>query len=518
MRNELNDDTVFLGIDAGTTVIKSVLFDASGREVGVAQATVPLEAPQSGWQEEDMHSVWAAARETIGKVLHQTDISPARIRAVAVTGQGGGCWLIDGNGNPVRNAITWLDGRAAGIVSEWEQSGQAEEMYKICGSIQYSGLQSAIIRWLALHEPETLKAARHTLWCKDWIKLKLTGKVATDPSEAGISFLDIRTLEYNSELLQLMGIEQYQDLLPPVQGCNEITGTLAPSVAEELGLPEDLVVVGSAFDMMSTAIGVGAVSDGDACSILSTSWTNEVVLEKPEIEPLNVGFTICHGVPDHWVRAMAGMVGTPNLDWFIANFCHQDKAAAEQAGDDIFAHLEKAASQIPVGSGGIIYHSYLSPAGERSPFVNENVKAQFVGLSQDHTRHHLLRAVYEGVALASRHAYESIPVAIERVSLSGGGSRSALWCQILADTLNAEVRVPTGTELGAKGAVINAMVVLGIYDSHAQAVEQAVEFEKAYYPDADNHSRYSDLYQIYLRTFESMLGLWDDLARFRKAM
>lgn len=510
------NDVYYIGIDAGTTVMKSVLFDAAAHEVGVAQVNVPIEAPHPAWQEQDMDFVWNAAKETIREVLQRTGIAPWRVRAIGLTGNGGGCWLIDAQGKPVRKAISWLDGRAADIIADWERRGIAAEVYKLCGSIQYSGLQSAILKWLAIHEPETLRAAHATLWCKDWIKFKLTGVIGTDSSDCGISFLNIQTEQYEPKLLELMGLSEYARLLPKVYPVYEPTGTLLPGVADELGLSRDVVVVGGPFDMMASSIGVGAVSNGDAVSILGTALISQVVLDQPAIEPLNVGFTIWEGVPQRWIRAMAGMLGTPNLDWFLAHFCYEDKVNAERAGQDLYAYLEDKMRALPVGSGGILYHPYLSPSGERSPFINQNAKANFFGLSQEHTRHHVLRALYEGVALAIKHAYDCIPGAITRVNLSGGGAKSAFWCQMIADALGVPVRVPRGTEFGAKGAALNAMVALGLFKNHKEAVDALVKYEREYAPQVEHRARYDELYRIYRQLIEGLWTPWELVARFKQ--
>lgn len=207
-------DVYFIGIDAGTSVIKSVLFDEYGKELSSAQRSVPVESSKQGWQETNMNKVWEAALETTKTLLQKNESKTANVKAIGITGQGCGVWLIDKNGNPFRNAILWSDTRSADIVNQWLQSEISQKVYKLIGCDLFSGSQGSILKWLSIHEPESLKQAEYSLYCKDWIKFKLTGVISTDPSETSISYLDFQTDSYSEEALHLMGIEKYRYLLP----------------------------------------------------------------------------------------------------------------------------------------------------------------------------------------------------------------------------------------------------------------------------------------------------------------
>ena len=266
----------FIGIDAGTSVMKSVLFDENGREVDVAQAKVPVLNPKPGHQEQHMADVWDAAKDTLRRIVGSAGADIDKLEGIGVTGQGAGTWLVDESGSPVRDAILWTDGRAADIIRQWESDGTAREVFKICGNIQYPGCQSSILKWLADNEPDSLKKAAKTLWCKDWVVYNLTGRMVTDASDASVSFLDVRTREYDPKLLELMGIADHAGLLPNMVPCSEVTDEVRPALAQELGLPAHVKVVLSPFDMVASSLGVGAVNHGDACSILGTALISEV--------------------------------------------------------------------------------------------------------------------------------------------------------------------------------------------------------------------------------------------------
>lgn len=270
-------------------------------------------------------------------------------------------------------------------------------------------------------------------------------------------------------------------------------------------------VVNTPFDIAASAIGVGAISNGDACSILGTALITEVVIDYPDIEPFNVGFTVPLGPQNRWVRMLNTNLGTPNLDWFLNNFCHEDYVRAEQQGINIFDYLQEKIDQIPIGSEGIIYNPFICSTGVRAPFLNEKSKAHFIGLAPQHTRYHVLRSLFEGVVFAIKHSYSNLPRKIKDVNFAGGGSRSALWCQMLADCLNTVVKVPSGCEFGAKGAAINAAVATGFFDSYESAVKSFVRYEREYYPDYEKYKKYEKLFEIYTKLYSDMNKTWSEL-------
>jgi len=505
-------ENLFVGIDAGTTLIKAVVFDENGRELFIAQETSQVESSQLDYQEMDMHKVWQAAQSAIKSLVKQVGKRAANIRTIGITGQGCGAWLIDKEGEPVRKAILWTDQRANDIVSGWAREGIAEKIYKISGCDPFSGAQSAIIKWLSIYEPDILRKASHALYCKDWIRYKLTGRIAVDSSEGSISYVDIYKEQYSEDILNLIGIGAYRKLLPELQPCDEVSGTLLPEVATELGLSTEVQVVGAAFDVSTSAIGVGAIADGDACTIFGTALISEVVIDKPNIEPLNVGFTIPLGIKNRWVRMVNTHLGMPNQDWYLKNFCYEDYQQAEKEGKNIFDHLQQILRTIPIGSEGVLFNPFIHAPGVRAPFLHKNAKGHFIGLAPHHTRHHLLRALYEGIVLAVMHMYDNIPRPVKIVNFAGGGARSDLWGQMLADALNVVVRVPNGSEFGAKGAAINAAVAAGYFDSYEAAVAKFITYEREYDPDYEAHKKYKKLFAFYAPLYQTLGDTWENFA------
>ena len=477
-----------LGIDAGTSVIKAALFDRDGRTHAVASRRTTIYNPQPAWSEANMDEFWQLTAAAIREVVSQVDAKT--VAAFGITGNMVGAWLIDAAGQPVRDAILWNDGRT--------QNDQTPEVlaqiFRSSGSVMQPGCTLPLVRWLSEHEPAVLQRAAHVLCCKDWLRYQLTGTLFTDQSEASVMPGDTRARTYNESLFDLLGVRNFRHLFPPAVPSEQICGHVTPEAAALTGLPVGTPVVAGAGDVPASALGAGAVEAGVACIVLGTTCLSCLVTPQPVFEPANVGL-LFPLPPNHWLRVMANIAGTTNLDWF----------AAQLYGSDVsFDQLEHEAAAIPPGADGVIYHPYLSPAGVIAPFVESGARAQFFGLLPTHTRAHLLRAVYEGVALAIRDCYAAMNTPICEVRLSGGGARSPLWCQMIADCLDARVLIPAGDELGAKGAALLAGLGIGWYASVAEAASSGIE--RAYEPQ--NVEIYKPIYARYVAVREALRSVW----------
>lgn len=494
-----------LGIDAGTSVIKSVIFDLDGHELVTASQETTLLHPDPVSTEQDMHEVWNAVLATAKRAIQQFG-KPDQIAAIGVTGQGDGTWLIDAEQQPVRPAILWLDGRTADFVRQGQQNGLSNELFRITGTALNTSNQAAHLRWLLDHEPQSLKRAAAALRAKDWIFLNFTGIVSSDETDASHTYFATTARQVDPRIFELFGLADYTQLLPEVKAAYQNVGKLRATVAAELGLAIGTPVVGGPFDVVASDLGVGMLAPGDACTILGTAGIHQLVLDGSIAS--DMGYTMCHAPADRLLRLLPTMTGTLNLQWFVDQFYSHDQAAAKAGGRNVWDELETLAATIAPGCDGIMYHPYIDPAGERAPFVRPEARAQFTGLSARHSQAHLLRAVYEGVVLSAMDCYDRLGTPVTALKLAGGGARSQLWCQLFADALGCEVQVAEGTEFGAKGAAINAGVAIGLYPSYEAAITQTVRPARSYQPDGKKTKFYRNWLKIYRQTYEAMFPIW----------
>ena len=491
-----------LCIDVGSSMIKAVAFDDRGRELALARQETAVRRPRPGFAEQDMDEVWNAVvftARTAARQLHEG------VELLAFTAQGDGCWLIDGAGRPTGPAIVWNDARGRAIVERWRRAGTLEAAFRVNGSLGFAGLPHAILAWLHEQDPDRLERSHAALTCGGWVFAKLTGEVAVDESDASVPFMDIRARRYSSELLALYELEWAERLLPEIRGDDRRTASLRPEAATELGLRAGLPVVMAPYDVAACAIGVGAVRPGHACSILGTTLCTEVVVDEPSDET-PAGLTIA--APDgRWLRAFPTLAGGEVVVWAVRQLGLRDPGELSQLAD-----------RVEPGAGGLRVLPYLSPAGERAPFLAPEARGMVLGLSLEHEREHLCRAVLEGLTFVVRdclRASDSTPSEPQLCGLCGGGARSAVWCQLIADAIGVPTFRVLDTEVGAKGAFVVGLVATGSQADHATAAERFARRRDTFEPDADRHACYEELYEEFLELRELAAPQWRRLAAVR---
>ncbi|MCC7446446.1 MAG: carbohydrate kinase [Anaerolineae bacterium] len=505
-----------LGVDAGTSVVKAVLFDLSGREIASALRQTELNR-EAGRCETSVIGTWHAFASTIRDLLIKANIAGSQIAAVGVAGNMIGAWLVDEQGKPVRDGILWCDGRTQPLIDRLKAAhpGFLSKIFATDGCVLETGCTLPQIRWLAENEPESLRRAKHIFCSKDYLCFRLTGKAQLDPTEAAGLPGDIRTQTYSDAMFALFGVEQYRPLFPPVVPSETVIGEVLPDAAAATGLQAGTPVVAGAGDVPANVLGIGAVEPGIALTVLGTNCQSGMVFDHPVFEPADVGLLFY--IPgQRWYRALMNVAGTTNLDWFIDQFYAAERDVASSRAE-LFATLEQIASQSEPGARGIIYHPYLSTVGVIAPFVEPAARAQFFGLTVQHRRADLLRAVYEGVALAIRDCYTALNTPIREIRFAGGGSRSPLWCQIVADCLGARVVIPEGGELGAKGAALLAGVGIGQFPSIIEASKSAFRVTRSYEPNLDLKPRYDAIYKVYRMLRDDVRSAWHANAHIRLA-
>lgn len=501
-----------IGIDSGTTSIKAVLFDLAGNEIDKKAYPLTGIFPEENQYEEDMNEIWDKAKLCI---RYLTCKYPAEsIVGLGITAQGDGLWLVNENGEPVRNGACFCDGRAADIVDKWVDDGTCDRLFELTGTRIFTGNQNGIVKWMEAHEKESIERARYFLHLKDYLFYKLTGEITTDATDQSLILIDPNTRQYLDEAFRICGLEKYRNKYPPIRSAAENAFPVSQKAAEELGLHREVLVTSGPMDVAACALGSGVIERGHCCSIIGTAALHEMVIDRPLSDNVKAGMTVTHVMEDRWLRLMASLAGTPNIEWMLDTIGKQLKLDAEAAGEDIYGFMEKKIAQVPIGSNGVMYHPYLLAGGERAPFTDSRARASYTGISVKHTLADILRATYEGVAFAMLDCYRHMPLAIEQVTLCGGGAKSTVWCQMFADTLGTRIVTVKGAELGAKGVIINNAVVQGYYQSYSDAVSKTVEVDRVFEPDMKKHDEYLRFYELYKRTYELIRETWKMRAAF----
>ncbi len=488
-------------VDAGTTMIKAVGYDEQGAEVVVVRQATRVSRPQPGWAQQDMDSVWDAVVYSVRGVVHQLQ---AEVDYIAITAQGDGCWLVDHGGAPTGPAILWNDGRAAGIVEEWTRAGVLDQAFRLNGSLTSSGLPSAILTWLRRHDPDRLERSTASLTCGGWLFAQMTGHQVIDESDAAAPFMDIRSRQYSPELLRLYDMEWAQRLLPEIRSDDRRTAALTAAASVQLGVPVATPVVLSSYDIASTAIGVGAVNSGQSCSILGTTLCTEVVTEEVNLGEEASGLTVALGLPGKYLRAFPTLAGGEVIQWA----CHLLRF------DDPVGLGDLAARARP-GAGGLTFLPYFSPAGERAPFLDPLARGAFLGLSFEHRREHVARAVFEGLTLVILDCLAASRAKPTELRVCGGGAASSVWLQLIADVTGIPVLRSTDTEVGAKGAFLLGQVAAGGAARVEDVVPLYVRTRDTFDPDPARTALYADLFADFLAVRATTAGAWPRLAAMR---
>jgi erythritol kinase len=514
---------LIIGLDAGTSVLKSVAFTLDGAQVGLASRPNSYTRSGRGCVEQDMLRTWEDARQTLCDLAAIVPNLANRVLALAVTGQGDGCWLIDADGEPVGDGLIWLDSRAAEMAAIFVAGPDHAAHYATTGTGLNACQQSIQLAWLQQHQPERLARAASALHCKDWLYFKLTGIRAVDPSECVFTYGDFRSRSYAPDVSERLGIARHANLLPEIVDGAQTYHGLTSVAAAATGLPSGLPVVLGYVDVVCSAIGGGLydASGEIGCSILGSTGMHMRMSRSADAVALNPacsGYTMALPGPDLYAQIQSNMAATVNIDWAL----EMTRQACAMAGFDanrqaLLASVEAHVTAAPPGSA--LYHPYILQAGERGPFMNADARAQFTGLSTSTTFAGLFRAVYEGLGFAARDCYSVMGQIPDEIRVTGGAARSSILLQIFADILGASVRRVMREETGAAGAAMIAAMSLGHYSSLAACADCWVTptLGALTAPDAGGRVLYDDLFPIYRGVREAMPPVWAALAGAREA-
>ncbi len=492
----------FIGIDSSTTATKALLLAENGEVMGVASSTYDYETPKPLWSEQRPELWWTATVESIRQVLAETAVPPQSVQAIGLTGQMHGLVLLDQNGEVLRPAILWNDQRTGAECDEMRQLIGKQQLIDITGNDALTGFTAPKILWVKNNEPDVYGRIAHILLPKDYVRYKLTSELATDKAGgAGTQLFDVRQRDWSDEVVGKLGINPAW--LPQTFEGTAVTGHLTSEAAEATGLPAGIPVMAGGGDQAANAVGTGAVVDGVVALSLGTSGVVFASSDVPIVEPDGRLHAFCHAVPNKWHLMGVMLSAAGSLRWY------RDALAPGVDFDDLLA----PAANVPPGSEGLLFLPYLT--GERTPHPDPLARGGFVGLTVRHGQPHLTRAVLEGVAFGLRDSLELMRGAglanITQVRASGGGLRSLLWRQILADVLQAEIVTVNTTEGAAYGAAVLALVGAGVFDSVEAACAELVQVTGKTEPGGDT-AVYNQLYPLYQQLYPALKPTFTALA------
>lgn len=492
----------YLGLDAGTSVTKAALFDAAGVQVAEATRTVPLRRAHPGWSEIEPAEAIEAATDVIGSVLSVSGIGAHEIRAMGISAAMVGAWCVDHAGRALRNGIVWEDSRSQSLLEELgrDQPGYEDIVFSQSGGALQQGCTLPVMAWLARHEPHVLAACAHVFGYKDFLRMWLTGRAATDRSEAAVAPGSAVARGRSEALIELFGLAPFRHLLPTPLDPEALAGTVTAAASRVTGLPEGLPVAVGAGDVPSSIVGAGGNHAGAVTAVLGTTCLLGLTSPAPTFAPRSIGLLFT--LPDHlWFRTMVNVAGTLNLDWALTALA-PDLAARP----DRYEAVQAMVAAAPAGAGGVSYLPYLSESGIISPVIDASARAQFAGLAPRHGRPELFRAIFEGVAFAFFDMSRVLCLTNAPITLTGGGARSPVWMQMICDTLQTEIRVPRGGQFGARGAALIAATAVGDFASTTAATQALPHEYRRYHPDPKRGAALRKAYQVHSMHRERLLG------------
>ena len=491
---------LLLGIDYGTGGCKTTVLDETGKFVGEASTEFQTYHDHPGWSEQEPQDWWEALCASVKKLAAQ-GVDLSQLAACALDGSTHNAVLMDGAFKPLRRTIMWTDQRAT-AECEALRSGWGEKIFSTCYQMPAPTWTLPQLMWLKTHEPDVLAKTEHVLFVKDYVRYLLTGHAATDYIEAqGTLFWDMKNVRWDPDLVELAGLKLAA--LPAIIKPTDVVGGVTAAAAAATGLPEGLPVVCGSSDSAVEDYGAGAVAPGDLIIKLATAGNVNSMTAAAHPHPKTL--TYSHIVPGMWYSVSATNAAALCQRWWRDAFYKSEVLAPGQSVWDV---INAEAEGSPIGANGIFFHPYLQ--GERCPYWDANLRASFTGVSISSTRGDFSRALLEGVAFSLKDCYgtlEEMRLDVKRIFLIGGGARSKLWSEIVANVFNCAVQVPTPGD-ASFGACLLAGTGVGIFADVKDAVAKCLHVDRTITPDPVAAARYDHLFGCYRKIHDALAPVY----------
>ena len=500
----LTPDKAVLGIDVGTTAVKAMLVGSDGTVLAQGEVEHPVSVPRSGWSEQHPEMWWRSTVQAVRMAAQAAERNARRVEiaSIGLSGQMHSSVFLDAHGEVIRPALLWNDVRTTDQCRQILDKMGMDGLRDTVGNLPLEGFTAPKLLWLRQNEPDNYARLQTLLLSKDYIRYRMSGEFATEPSDAaGTLLYDVRRRAWSKPILDALQLDA--GILPRVVESTEISGVVSAGAAAELGIPAGIPIVGGGADNAAGAIGCGATTSAVLQASIGTSGAVVLPASEPHVAPDMNLHTFCHAAPGMWYLMGVILSAGSALRWL------RDTFVPEQSYDRLTAEAEK----VDAGSDGLLFLPYLT--GERTPHNDAHARGVFFGLSFAHHRGHLTRAVIEGVCFAMRDSLELMKlqgVSPTEARAIGGGARSRMWLQTLANVFSLPIATVQPQGGAAYGAALLAAVGCGIFHTVDEAVSSCITTETSAQPDANLTATYEELYGAYRRLYPALKSEFAALA------
>lgn len=499
-----------VGIDNGGTYSKAAVFDEEGSQIAVASVPTVTITPKPGYTERDMNELWEVNAQAIRKAIEKSKVNPADIAGVSFSGHGKGLYLVGKDGKPAYHGILSTDVRAWEYVEKWSHDGTREKVFGRSFQTILACQPVSLLAWIKDHHPDVLHQVKYIFSVKDYIRYMLTAEAYAEYTDfSGGNFLNLKTGEYDKELLRLFGLEEVYEKLPPLRHSADVCGHITQQASEKTGLPQGIPVAAGMFDVDACGIASGLSGEEKMCMIAGTWSINEFIRKTPVTDG-TVALNSMFCIPGYYLVEESSPTSAGNLEWFIQNLMSCEKTECEKSGQRVYGLADEWVEEIDPKDSNLVFLPFLNGSNE-----DALAKGTFVGLTAYHNKKHMLRSVYEGIVFSHlTHVKKllknrEVPKSIQ---LSGGAVNSRVWVQMFADALQIPIDIVAGKEQGAQGAAMAAGIAAGVYRDYLDAISRTVKITGTVFPRPEYRQVYEEKYATYRAVIDGLSNAW---SRFR---
>lgn len=488
-----------LGIDIGTSSVKSLIMKVDGTIIGSAHKNYDIKKEKLSYAEQDMDFIWESTVETLCElnVLYKEEMQG--VQGISYSGQMHGLVLVDRDGELVRDAIIWADQRSADEIAEIYEVTGKDRFRNIAMNSLSTGFAVTSLVWVKNHEPANFEKARYVMFPKDYIRYKMCGNIGTEMSDGSSGgIFDVKNRDWSWELIDELKLPR--EIFGVCNESYEVAGTVTKECARKTGLKEGIIITYGGGDTMMQGVGNGIVKEGVLASNIGTASQISTTVTKPLYDAQFRTNTFCHVTEESWLLMGAHLSGGVALKWLMNEILKMDS----------YNEMTALASQVEAGSEGLLFLPYLS--GERTPYNDPNAKGIYAGFTLKHSRNHMIRSTMEGIIFTLKNSLEileSLGVSYEKIIASGGGARGRLFLEMQADIFDREIYTNQANEQACVGACITAGIGCGIYKNYEQACGQVVALNTdIVIPNKATQNLYQEQYERFKELYPNNSGLF----------